>query len=407
MERKLVRFTTFFTCIFSLFVCVMVWFLPSIEQSVQAFTEGIRRERTAREERYALLKEMTALEIMAYNTKQVQEQAAREQAAKEQAAKEQEAREQADKAQPDKEREEVKPEEVIVITHQMQLELPKGADGSDVEVVQDPVSRQVEVRIPGADENYLYDYMMLGNSDEIESLESIDYFSEGKSGKVVLSMSRVVAVESGFDKDYFNLDFAYPEDIYDRIIVVDAGHGGSDPGAVSGDAYEKNITLAIVRQIKALFDEAGDPRIGVYFTRLEDSDPSLSDRVVLANSLGADLFLSVHINSLKGNTDVEGIEVMYNELAPDTAFDTKDFAQICLEEEVGALGAKKRDLINGNRIYVIRNSIAPAALVEVGFINNPNELARLLDPSYQRKAAEGIYHALLKSVSRLDEIENK
>lgn len=102
---------------------------------------------------------------------------------------------------------------------------------------------------------------------------------------------------------------------------------------------------------------------------------------------------------------MEGVEVMYDELAPDTAFDTKDFAQICLDEEVAALGAKKRRLIDGNKIYIIRNSIAPAALVEVGFMNNPNELARLIDPGYQRKAARGIYEALLKSIARLDKIQ--
>ncbi len=142
-----------------------------------------------------------------------------------------------------------------------------------------------------------------------------------------------------------------------------------------------------------MFDEEDDASIGVYYTRLDDSNPSLSDRVGLANELGADLFLSVHINSLKGNPGVEGVEVMYNELAPDTEFDTQDFAQICLDEEVAALGAKKRRLINGNKIYIIRNSAAPVALVEVGFMNNPNELARLTDPGYQRKAARGLYHA--------------
>lgn len=137
------------------------------------------------------------------------------------------------------------------------------------------------------------------------------------------------------------------------------------------------------------------------------ANPSLSDRVWLANYLEADLFLSVHINSLKGNTGVEGVEVMYNELAPDTAFDTQDFAQICLDEEVAALGAKKRRLINGNKIYIIRNSVPPAALVEVGFMNNPGELARLTNPDYQKKAAKGLYHALIKSLHQLDKIEKK
>lgn len=130
----------------------------------------------------------------------------------------------------------------------------------------------------------------------------------------------------------------------------------------------------------------------------------MSERVTLANDLEADLFVSVHINSLKGNPGVEGVEVMYDELAPDTAFDTKFCTDLSGRRGCG-VRSKKRRLIDGNKIYIIRNSIAPAALVEVGFMNNPNELARLIDPGYQRKAARGIYEALLKSIARLDKIQ--
>lgn len=397
MERKLARFTAFFTCAFSLFICVAVWFLPVLEESIEAFRAGIRRDQLARQERYALLEKMTAMEIMEYNTRKVQEQAEAAAAAEKEAEKE-------PGKEGVKEKAKEKEEEVIVITHQMQIELPKGADDSNVEILPKYIDRRIEIGIPGADENFLYDYLMLGKSEDIESLESMDYFSENNNGTIVLNMDRVMEVKSSFDDDYLYLDFFSPKEIYDRVIVVDAGHGGRAPGAVSGDKYEKNITLAIVQQIKALFDKAGDKKTGVYYTRLDDSNPELSQRVGLANLSDADLFVSVHINSLKGHTSVEGVEVMYNELAPDTEFDTKDFAQICLDEEVKATGAKKRRIINGNQIYIIRNAIAPAALVEVGFMNNPSELARLSDASYQRRAAEGIYNALLKSLERLDEL---
>lgn len=390
MEKRLARFTAIFTCAFSLFACVAVCFLPALEQRIEAFSASIRRDQLAREERYALLEKMSGLEIMDYNTQQVQKQA--EKAEQE----EQEVKEEGKEPQPQ--------QDVIVISHQMQLELPKGADAANVEVFENLITRRIDIRIPGADENYIYDYMVVGESGNMESL---DYSSDGSSGTVALTMDTAVEADYSFDEDYLYLDFLSPRDLHDRIIVVDAGHGGGAPGAVSGTYYEKNITLAIVQQIKALFDEAGDASIGVYYTRLDDSNPSLSERVTLANDLGADLFLSVHINSLKGNTGVEGVEVMYNELAPDTAFDTQDFAQICLDEEVAALGAKKRRLINGNKIYIIRNSAAPVALVEVGFMNNPNELARLVDPGYQKKAAKGLYEALLKSLDQLDQLDKQ
>lgn len=396
MEKKLARFTAFFTCIFSVFVCITVWFLPVLEQRVEAFSASIREDQRAREERYALLKQMSGLEILEYNTQQVQEQAEK-QAEKKEAAKE------SGETPPVQEEE----EEVIVISHQMQFELPKGANDKNVNISQNCIDQKIEIGIPGADANYIYDYQMLGKSEDIEGVESLDYFSESGSGKIVLSMGKIVEIESSFDKDYLYLDFLDPQEVYDRIVVVDAGHGGSAPGAVSGSSCEKDITLAIVQKIKGIFDKTKNKRIGVYYTRLDDSNPDFSERSGLANKMGADLFLSVHINSLKGHTDVEGVEVLYDELAADTEFDTRDFAQICLDEVAASSGARKRSLKTGNKIYVIRNSNAPAALAEVGFMNNPNELARLLDASYQQKIADGLYQAVIKSLDRLDEIEGK
>ncbi len=394
MEKKLARFTAVFTCAFSVFICIAVWFLPALEQRAEAFSASIRRDQQAREERYALLQQMSGLEILEYNTQQVQEQAEKE------AEKQETAQENGETGVDEK-------EEVIVISHQMQFELPKGADKSNVNIFQDYVNRKIEIAIPGADENYIYDYQMLGRSEDIEDLESLDYYSENSSGKIVLSMGNVIEAESSFDDDYLYLDFLNPRDVYDRIVVVDAGHGGNAPGAVSGNRYEKDITLAIVQKIKELFDAAKDNHVGVYYTRLDDSNPDFSDRAGLANRLDADLFLSVHINSLKGHTDVEGVEVLYDEQAADTAFDTKDFAQICLDEIVASSGARKRSLKAGNKIYIIRNASAPAALAEVGFMNNPNELAKLLDTSYQQKIAKGLYNAILKSLEQLDGAEGK
>ena len=379
VERKLVRFTAAFICIFSLFCCVAVWFLPGIERGVEAFGAGIIQKQLEREERYAMLKEMSGLEIMDYNTQQVQEKA-------------------------EEGSTEVKEEEITYTQDKkMRIELPKNTEGKDVLIVPDYIGKQIAIKIPGADENYLYDYQIIGKADEIANL---DYISENGSGTIVLSMNTIVDAESSFDKNYLYLDFLIPNEAHDRIVVVDAGHGG-EPGAVAGDIYEKDITLAIVQKIKAVFEEDEDKDIGIYCTRLEDKDVSLSDRVNLANNMGADLFVSIHINSIKGRSDVEGIEVMYDELAPDTEFDSKDFAQICLDEAQAAMGAKKRSLINGNKIYIIRNAQMPAALIEVGFINNPFELARLVDDSYQLKAAQGICSAIKKSIHQLDKLEKE
>ena len=374
MERKMARFTAFFTCAFSLFICVAVWFLPELEQRIEAYSASIRRDQLAREERYALLEKMSGLEIMDYNTQQVQQQA--EKAEKE----EKEIIKEGGDPEPQ--------EDVIVITHQMQLELPSGADASNVEVVHDLIERRIDIRIPGADKNYIYDYMVLGESGDMESL---DYFSEGDSGTVALTMDKVVEADYSFDENYLYLDFLSPAEMHDRIIVVDAGHGGGAPGAVSGTHYEKNITLAIVQQLKKLFDEADDPQIGVYYTRLDDTNPSLSDRVGLANELNADLFVSVHVNSSVNNA-IYGVETHWWKQ------DSVKYAETVhkhLGKNFNKWKTKDRGLFK-SQFYVINHTEAPAILVEIGFISNADEREAIITQKRQSEIAKAITDGVME-----------
>ena len=95
---------------------------------------------------------------------------------------------------------------------------------------------------------------------------------------------------------YIKVRYDSPKAMYKQIVVLDAGHGGSDSGAVANGYKEKNMTLKIVQAAKSYFDD--DPDIKVYYTRLSDTYPSLTERSDLANEVGADRFYSVHILSL-------------------------------------------------------------------------------------------------------------
>ena len=172
------------------------------------------------------------------------------------------------------------------------------------------------------------------------------------------------------------------------------------PGASSNDGrvIEKDLNLAIVKQLKAVFEEAGDERIGVYYTRLKDVNPDLPERVELANVLEADVFLSVHINSGANASEsyITGTGVMYDEADPTGR--SKRFAKNCLRELLDELGTKSKRTIPGDNIYIIRKSKSPVALVEVGFITNEQELANLTSPSYQRRTAEALHRAVIKTM---------
>ena len=95
-------------------------------------------------------------------------------------------------------------------------------------------------------------------------------------------------------------------------------------------------------------------------------------------------------------SSANGTAVMYNEL-DESELGSKRLAQICLEEVTGQLQSRNRGLVEGDSIYIIRTSKVPVALIEVGFMTNQQELDLLRSEDYQKKAALGIYHAILRA----------
>ncbi|MFC5699956.1 N-acetylmuramoyl-L-alanine amidase [Cohnella faecalis] len=163
-------------------------------------------------------------------------------------------------------------------------------------------------------------------------------------------------------------------------VVLDAGHGGSDPGAKSiTGKWEKQFNLSVVLKVQALL--AKESRINLVLTRQGDTYPSLDDRVNLANSLKANLFLSVHANSYK--PEINGTETYYNRA------DSLEFAKLLHKNAVAAAGLKD----NGVRTAgykVIKYTTMPAVLLEVGYLSNKNDEKQLYDDAFQNRVAQAI-----------------
>ena len=123
-----------------------------------------------------------------------------------------------------------------------------------------------------------------------------------------------------------------------------------------------------------------------------------ADRAGLPNDIGADLFVSIHNNSYPAAASVNGTAVLYDEKKETEGNSSKHLADILLKKTTEALGTKNMGLVAGNDIYVIRSCEAPAALVEVGFMTNPKELANLTDKNYQKKCARAIYEGILQAL---------
>ncbi|WP_123040735.1 N-acetylmuramoyl-L-alanine amidase [Cohnella candidum] len=163
-------------------------------------------------------------------------------------------------------------------------------------------------------------------------------------------------------------------------VVLDAGHGGSDPGAgsVTGK-WEKEFTLAVVLKVQAIL--ASETKINLVLTRSGDTYPTLDDRVNLANSLNADLFLSVHGNSYTPSTN--GTETYY------TRANSLAFAKLLHKNAVAATGFKDNGVRTAN-YRVIKATTMPAALLEVGYLSNASNGKAMYDDEFQNRVAAAI-----------------
>ena len=169
------------------------------------------------------------------------------------------------------------------------------------------------------------------------------------------------------------------------LIVLDAGHGGSDEGACVRKLQEKRLTLLTALFTKRYLEEKG---YRVIMTRSKDVYISLPKRVSCANKAKAALFVSIHFNSAK-NTLAEGVEVFcYKEGGARTS-SSKKLAEKALKGILKETGALSRGVKTGN-FHVIRETKMPAVIIEAGFMTNKDEWAQLRKKSYLERIAKGI-----------------
>ena len=163
------------------------------------------------------------------------------------------------------------------------------------------------------------------------------------------------------------------------VVVLDAGHGGVQSGCAFDGVLEKDITLAVTLLAAEKLRAEG---VTVILTREDDTDVSLDRRCRIANDASADLFVSVHCNSYE-DSSVSGFEGYYH-----NGTKGQRLAEYILAA-ANALGVKTRHVKDEN-YQVIRDTTMPAALMEIGFLSNPAERARLQSEEYQTTIAQAI-----------------
>ncbi len=173
-----------------------------------------------------------------------------------------------------------------------------------------------------------------------------------------------------------------------HLIVIDPGHGGSDPGAVRGGLLEKSLTLDIAKRVRDILAARGWQ---VVMTRTDDRDvfaandsahDELQARDDVANSRGARLLVSIHVNSYV-NSGPHGVATYYYKAGDLT------LAQSVSRRIASELGINNNGVIK-DKLYVVNHALMPAALVETAYISNPDDFALLQSGSWRQKIAQAI-----------------
>ena len=170
-----------------------------------------------------------------------------------------------------------------------------------------------------------------------------------------------------------------------QSVVIDAGHGGSDTGAIGGGIYEKDITLDVAKRVEKILKQKG---YDVKMTRSQDSTVSLQERVDISEDYEPDIFVSIHVNS-SVKPEINGIETHYYHQ------ESLALAQIVHSSFASAIQANDRGLFKC-KFYVINHTTAPAILIEIGFISNATERGQLTGEKRKQATAQSIADGIQK-----------
>ena len=168
-------------------------------------------------------------------------------------------------------------------------------------------------------------------------------------------------------------------------IVIDAGHGGTDYGAIREGINEKDITLDVSARVASILKSKG---YKIALTRPDDTFVSLEDRVNFSENENPEIFVSIHVNSAVA-TEPYGIEThYYHEYS-------KELAEIVQRHLIKDIDSKNRGVIK-SKFYVINHTTVPAILVEIGFLSNPDERADIITDKRKQQTAKSVAEGIIE-----------
>ena len=222
------------------------------------------------------------------------------------------------------------------------------------------------------------------------------------SVQLLIELNTVYAYSVLEDSNYYYISLKKPSEVYDKILVIDPGHGGKDVGAIAknDEVYEKDINLGIVLELKKLLDQED---IKVYYTRTKNDTVFLRPRSSLANEVDCDYFISIHCNS-NSLSYPNGTEVLFKN-AQVKGVSNEAMANLFSEELSKTIPLKKKGSIEKkpDDIFIMGQSNVPMILIEVGYLSNSGDLNYLMEKNSQKAVAQGIFNGIMRAYEELPE----
>lgn len=276
----------------------------------------------------------------------------------------------------------------------MKVLLPDKVTYSKITTADQYWNKKFLIIVPGNQVSFYKEHAPVDNSSSVTKI-SVSRTSDKKNTQIAVTTKGIKGYKLEKGSGYFTVRVGNPKDIYQNIVLIDAGHGGKDGGASRNGLKEKNLNLTIgYKLINEYFEKKNSP-VKAYWTRHNDTFINLYERPTYSKTYQADLFVSLHMNSA-GSSAANGTEVYYSNSNNSKSFSgitSKFFAQKMKDTLVSTLGTKDRGVKQAGFV-VIKHNTVPAILIELGFVTGSTDSKNLKKETFQKKSAKTIYQGI-------------
>ena len=264
------------------------------------------------------------------------------------------------------------------------IPLPDGTGEENVSVTSDDSEQKIKIAISDVP---VYFYHRNFLSGDMKNIRNIRYGYENQVAKIELDTNGIFEPDTVFENGNLYLGLRELQEVYKMVAAIDTGHGGSEEGSVAYGITEREISELCAGKLAEEFEKQG---IKTYFTHSSDINEDIPTRIQAAESVSADVIISIHTNADSRTRVTHGIQVVSQE-------ENSEKAEKMAENLAEALGLSIASVEeNKDTPEIVSESACPVYFIRLGYITNKAEAEKMASEEFAEKAAETITASLLE-----------